>query len=152
MRWFLLVWLMFVMVQVAEAAKVYTWKDSSGVVHFVDAEYKVPKAFRKVGGRELSELPKVSQRKSQRRVLNGQALYNRECSKCHVTTHKSVGKREGLGSVVVDSATKFVRSPDELFTRLRRDIEGEGGMSSVVVTDEELMAIAKYLIKVESSK
>jgi len=146
-RWILAIGLIFSIVQISEAAKIYTWKDAAGITHFVDAAYKVPEAFRKTSGRDLEALPKTVKADGQKDILNGEFLYNSKCSTCHVIGSKSEGKREGLGGVVMDGATKYPRPTNELFDRLRSDLRTEGGMSDVEVTDEELMAITEYLIK-----
>lgn len=137
---------------VAVAARVYQWKDEAGRVHFTDDATKVPSAYRHKSARDIRPVEPMAGAAPSKdeRTLDGNALYQKKCAACHVLGFKDKGEKEALGWAIINPDTNYPRSADELFRKLRYVVDGGIDMPEVDASDDELKAIARYLI--EASK
>jgi len=152
---FLIFGLMCMAPYAATAGKLYQWKDASGHVHFTDDQSQVPQQHLKGSARDVKPLATMSnpeETAAGKKYIDGKALYESQCAECHVPGFDDEGRREGLGWTVINIDTKYPNTEDDLFNRLRYVVDGGIDMPIVKISDDELRAIARYLIKTSSPK
>jgi mono/diheme cytochrome c family protein len=128
------------------AGTLYQWKDESGHMHFTDNLSKVPLEYRANSPREMAPL-KSSKELVSKQPLDGKALYKDKCEACHVIGYVDDGAREGLAWAIIDQTTLYPHTRDNLFASLRSVVAGLVDMPIVDISNDDLMAIADYLIK-----
>lgn len=132
------------------AASFYQWKDEAGVTHFTDNPNMVPPKYRSKSQRDLSSFPALKSNASEpaSRMSAKYKVWTEKCASCH---HTGKGERDGLiglGPVTINSNTRFPETVKDLTKKLRFAANGRySDMSTVDVTDDELRAIANYLME-----
>lgn len=134
----------------AEAGALYQWRDAAGRLHVTDDATKVPPALRQRAVRKLAPLVPVQRSNDNAapvRHLEGGRVWEEKCAACH---HTGKGERDGklgLGQLAIDPETRFLRRPEELLPRLKYATSGRTtDMPEVEISDEELLAVARYLV------
>lgn len=128
----------------ASAAEIYQWRDKAGIVHFTDDPMQVPAGQRAEAAREVTPLP------LQRGAgISGKAAWKEKCALCH-SPADSIGDKLGLGRVAWPTDALNPVGADSLTEQLRYAASGRySDMDRVDTDDEELEAIARYLISAQ---
>jgi len=129
------------------AAKFYQWKDAAGITHFTDNPANIPKAARATS-HNMGAVD-VVHAEGEKRISqeNGKKLWNTRCASCHFEGQGRKGELRGLGALTVKHSTHFPATPEEMLAKLRPAVEGRTtDMTRMEISDEELLAIARYLL------
>ncbi|MDX8407533.1 MAG: DUF4124 domain-containing protein [Mariprofundaceae bacterium] len=130
-------------------AKIYSWKDAAGVIHYTDNKANVPHAQRnraEVG--KLQELVVVDgDSKSVVAATTGRGLFAKRCGECHVAAYEDRGEKLALLGRAIDRRTKMVLKDSELAAVLKRAADGRySDMPGMDISQDDLLMIARFLI------
>ncbi len=129
-------------------AKVFSWKDAAGVVHYTDNQANIPQAYRKKAeADELPELVVVDSGAKPAAPLTGAGVFANRCGKCHVAAYEDKGEKIALLEKAVDRRTRMVLSDIELAAVLKRAADGRySDMPGMEISRDDLLTIARFLI------
>jgi len=132
----------------AEAAKVYQWKDSAGITHVTDNPDLVPPEYRDDGGREVKPLGSIGEAANlPGSGGEGEVVWRNKCVSCHHLGEGVKDEKVGLANVIIDSETRFRRTPEQLAEVIRYAADGRySDMPKVDVSDDEVKTLADYLL------
>ena len=134
------------------AGEFYQWRDSAGRVQFTDDPAKVPAEYRESGKRKMGSIESTGEATQASvgasKVLSGKAIWQEKCAECHHTGFGFMPGTDimGLGPTAVDDVSRMPKKPEEILFDLRFAVDGRKGvMRAVDMSDEEILAVAKFL-------
>ena len=145
---------LFSVVGTTQAEILYQWRDASGQLRFTDNPAKVPAKHRSSAARDVNALEATSSGRPQDvRVakIDGKALWSNRCTECHHVGFGRKGELRGLSGSIVDRVTHYPVAVDTLVSKLRSAADGDYDMPRQNLNDDELTAIARYLIQTQKN-
>jgi len=129
------------------AAEVYSWKDASGI-HFTDNIANVPVEFRESGKREIKGDTQTISKGNTMSASKNKEVWTKRCTSCHHTGAGRKDGKRGLASYTLNFISGFPKTPEQVLPSLKKATNGRTtDMTPMNLPDEELLAIARFLLK-----
>jgi len=128
----------------AQGAEIYRWVDEQGVVHFSDDPSRIPPQAKPEKAHPERLIVMGTEAKG---GDPGEIAFERRCAACHVLFPEEDRSKEALIDALRDE-DGLLLGEQKAFEALRSAARGEGNsdMEPVEVSDEELRAIARWLL------
>jgi len=124
------------------AEKIYTWKDEAGKMHYTNNQALVPLEPKETRIINLKSTAPVAEKSAN---INGEEIWNSQCSQCHVLSAKGRNNLRGIRKLV-DAIHDPSTTPTLDVIILQAAIDDEmDDLAKIELTSDEIQAVATYI-------